>query len=340
MDYKDFRSDTVTKPTPAMRKVMAEAEVGDDVYMDDPSVNELQEYGAALLGTQAALFASSGTQTNLLSLLTHMGRGDEYIVGQEAHTYKFEGGGAAVFGSIQPQPIDMEPDGTLDLAKVEAKIKPVDIHFAQTKLLCLENTHNNKVLPLDYMARASALAKKKGLAIHLDGARIFNASVKLGVDVKEIAKHFDTISVCLSKGLGAPIGSILCGTRDFISRARRWRKVLGGGMRQAGIVAAAGLYALKNNVERLAIDHENAALLAQKLGELPEIDVLPYSGVTNMAFIRLRKGTPAELSDFMKPRGILVRRDRNPIRLVTHLNVDRNDVENLVAGVREFFRSL
>jgi len=164
--------------------------------------------------------------------------------------------------------------------------------------------------------------------------------VKLGVDVKEIAKHFDTISVCLSKGLGAPIGSILCGPRDFLSRARRWRKVLGGGMRQAGIVASAGLYALKNNVERLAEDHENAALLTRKLAEIPEVEVLPFSGITNMAFIRLRKGTPAELSDFMKPRGILVRRDRNPIRLVTHLNVDRNDVEALIRGIKEFFRSL
>lgn len=339
MEYKDFRSDTVTRPTAAMRKVMAEAEVGDDVYMDDPSVNALQTFGAELLGKEAAIFASSGTQTNLLALLTHLGRGDEYIVGQDAHTYKFEGGGAAVFGSIQPQPIEFEPDGTLDLAKVESKVKPVDIHFAQTKLLCLENTHNNKVLPLDYQARASAFAKDRGLAVHLDGARIFNASVKLGVHVKEIAKHFDTVSVCLSKGLGAPVGSILCGPAEFIGRARRWRKVLGGGMRQAGIVASAGLYALKNNVARLAEDHDNAAYLAGALAEIPEIEVLPFSGVTNMVFIRLLRGTPAELAAFMKPRGILVRSDRNPIRLVTHLDVSRRDAENLVAGVREFYKA-
>ena len=336
--YKDFRSDTVTKPTPEMRKVMAEAEVGDDVYGDDPSVNLLQEYGAGLLGKEAAIFASSGTQTNLLALLTHLARGDEYIVGQDAHAYKYEGGGAAVFGSIQPQPIDFEPDGTLDLAKVETKVKPVNIHFAQTKLLCLENTHNGKVLPMDYQAQASTFAKNKGLAIHLDGARVFNASVKLGVDVKEIAKHFDTVSVCLSKGLGAPVGSLLCGPAEFIERTRRWRKVLGGGMRQAGVLAAAGLYALKHNVARLAQDHAHAALLAEGLAGISELDVLPYSGETNMLFIRLRKKSPPELSAYMRTKGILVRGDRNPIRLVTHLGVGRRDVDTFVTEVKQFFR--
>lgn len=340
MDYKDFRSDTVTMPSAEMRRVMAEAKVGDDVYGDDPSINALEDFGAELLGTEAAIFAASGTQTNLLALLTHLGRGDEYIVGQEAHTYLFEGGGAAVLGSIQPQPIDMEPDGTLDLDKVADKIKPDDIHFARTRLLCLENTYNNKVLPMDYQARATVFAKKMGLGLHLDGARIFNAAVKLDVEAREIAAHYDSISVCLSKGLGAPVGSLLCGPRDFVHRARRWRKVLGGGMRQAGIIAAGGLYALQHNVERLAEDHENAALLVRLLAELPEIQVLPYSGVTNMAFINLTKGSPQELSAFMKPRGILVRGDRNPIRLVTHLDVNRKDVEALVQGIKEFFRSL
>ena len=340
MDYRDFRSDTVTRPSAEMRRVMAAAEVGDDVFEDDPTVNALQDYGAALLGKEAAIFASSGTQTNLLALLTHLGRGDEYIVGQEAHTYKFEGGGAAVLGSIQPQPIDMEPDGSLDLARVEGKIKPDDIHFARTRLLCLENTHNNKVLPMDYQARASAFARQKGLKIHLDGARIFNAAVKLGVPAADIAGHYDTVSVCLSKGLGAPVGSLLCGPRDFIRQARRWRQVLGGGMRQAGIIAAGGLHALRHNVERLAQDHENAALLTRLLGELPEVRVLPHSGVTNMAFIVLKKGSPQGLEVFMKGRGILVWGDRNPIRLVTHLDVNREDVEALVRGVREYFRSL
>ena len=268
MQFKDFRSDTITKPSLAMRKAMSEAEVGDDVYGDDPTVNRLEASGAKTLGKEAALFASSGTQTNLLALLTHCARGDEYIVGQEAHTYKFEGGGGAVLGAIQPQPIEFEPDGTLDLAKVEAKIKPVDFHFARTRLLCLENTQGGKVLPLEYQARASEIARRRGLALHLDGARVFNASIKLGVDVRDISRHYDTVSVCLSKGLGAPVGSLLCGPAELVDRARRWRKVLGGGMRQVGIIAAGGLYALEHNVARLAEDHDNAAFLAAQLSGL------------------------------------------------------------------------
>lgn len=338
MEYKDFRSDTVTKPTAEMRKVMAGAEVGDDVYGDDPSVNALQEYGAALLGKEVALFASSGTQSNLLALLTHLGRGDEYIVGQDAHTYKMEGGGAAVFGSIQPQPVEFEEDGSLDLARVEAKIKPAgNIHFARTQLLCLENTQDGKVLSLDYQARAAAFTKEHGLRLHLDGARIFNASVKLNIDVKEISRHYDTVSVCLSKGLGAPIGSILCASKEFIHHAIRWRKVLGGGMRQAGIVAAGGLYALKNNISRLAEDHENALFLAKGFEEIPEIEVLPHSGETNMVFIKLRKKNPQDLSDFLKTRGILMRADKNPLRIVIHLNLNRADMRTLLDGVKDFF---
>jgi threonine aldolase len=338
MEYKDFRSDTVTKPTPEMRKVMAEAEVGDDVYGDDSSVNALQEYGAALLGKEAALFAPSGTQSNLLALLTHLGRGDEYIVGQDAHTYKMEGGGAAVFGSIQPQPIEFEEDGTLDLAKVEAKIKPEgNIHYARTQLLCLENTQDGKVLPLDYQAKAAAFVKKHGLRLHLDGARVFNAAVKLRVDVKEIARHYETVSVCLSKGLGAPIGSILCGPKEFIRRAVRWRKVLGGGMRQAGIVASGALYALHNNISRLAEDHENAAFLTKGFRAIGELEVLPCSGETNMVFIKLREKNPQELSAFLKTRGILMRDDKNPIRIVIHLNLNRADMQAMLDGVKDFF---
>ena len=336
MEYKDFRSDTVTRPTPAMRKVMADAEVGDDVYGDDPTVNALQEYGAALLGKEAALYVTSGTQSNLLGLLTHLGRGDEYIVGQDAHTYKFEGGGAAVFGSIQPQPIEFEPNGTLDLNKVKAKIKPVNIHFARTQLLCLENTMDGKVLPLDYQAQAAAFVKEHGLKLHLDGARIFNAAVKLKIDVKEISKHYQTVSVCLSKGLGAPIGSILCGPKEFINTALRWRKVLGGGFRQAGIIAAGGLYALKNNIKRLEEDHENAAFLTQGLKEIPEVDVMPYSGETNMVFFRLKKKEPMLLEAFFKKRGILMRSDKNPIRLVTHLDLNRADMQAFVDGLKAF----
>lgn len=335
----DFRSDTVTKPSAPMRKAMAEAEVGDDVYRDDPTVNRLEEKAAQLLGKEAALFAPSGTQTNLLAILTHCGRGDEYIVGQDGHSYKYEGGGAAIFGSIVPQPIEFEPDGTLDLAKVKAKIKPLDIHFARTKLLCLENTNWGRVLPMDYLAQASEFAKTHRLSTHLDGARIFNAAVKLRLPAIQIARYFDTVSFCLSKGLGAPVGSLLCGKKDFIEEARRWRKVLGGGMRQAGILAAAGLYALEHNIDRLEEDHANAALLTEKLKNMEELEVLPYSGITNMVFASLRKGTPEGLADYLKRRGILIT-VRNPLRLVTHLDVDKKAVLALADGIKDYLAGL
>ncbi len=318
---------------------MAEAEVGDDVFGDDPTVNRLERTGAELLGKEAALFASSGTQTNLLSLLTHCARGDEYLVGQDAHTYKYEGGGGAVFGAIQPQPIEFEPDGTLDLDKVAAKIKPDDFHHPRTRLLCLENTTGNKVLPLSYQARAAEFARSRGLAIHLDGARIYNAAVRDGVDVREIAVHYDTVSVCLSKGLGAPVGSLLCGPAEFIGRARRWRKVLGGGMRQAGVLAAAGLYALEHNVARLRDDHENAAYLAVALRGIRHLEVLSRSGETNMVFVKINDPKPADramaLAAFLRDRGILIS-DRHPLRLVTHLDVDRDACVRLVEGIRAF----
>ncbi|MCX7786781.1 MAG: low-specificity L-threonine aldolase [Spirochaetes bacterium] len=335
----DFRSDTVTKPSAPMRKAMAEAEVGDDVYRDDPTVNLLEERAAELMGKEAALFAPSGTQTNLLAILTHCGRGDEYIVGQDGHSYKYEGGGAAIFGSIVPQPIEFEPDGTLDLAKVKSKIKPNDIHFARTKLLCLENTNWGRVLPMDYLAQASEFAKIHHLSTHLDGARIFNAAVKLKIPALKIAQYFDTVSFCLSKGLGAPVGSLLCGKREFIEEARRWRKVLGGGMRQVGILAAAGLYALDHNIGRLEEDHMNAALLTERLKSMPEMEVLPYSGITNMVFAYLRKGNPEGLAAFLKDRGILIT-VRNPLRLVTHMDVDRKAVVALVEGIKEYLAKL
>lgn len=331
----DFRSDTVTKPSPGMRKAMAEAEVGDDVYRDDPTVNRLEERAAELMGKEAALFAPSGTQTNLLAILTHCGRGEEYIVGQDGHSYKYEGGGAAIFGSIVPQPIEFEPDGTLDLAKVKSKIKPRDIHFARTKLLCLENTNWGRVLPMDYLVQVAEFVAIHRLSTHLDGARIFNATVKLRVPAARIAQYFDTVSFCLSKGLGAPVGSLLCGKRDFIEEARRWRKVLGGGMRQAGILAAAGLYALEHNIERLEQDHANAALLTEHLKNIPAVEVLPYSGITNMVFTFLRKGTPEGLAEFLKRRGILIT-VRNPLRLVTHLDVDQEAVLALVKGIKDY----
>ncbi|MCG8435344.1 MAG: low-specificity L-threonine aldolase, partial [Gammaproteobacteria bacterium] len=254
MKHIDLRSDTVTLPTQAMRDAMHAADVGDDVYGEDPSVNALEARMAHMAGFESALFLPSGTQSNLVALLSHCRRGDEYIVGQHAHTYRFEGGGAAVFGGIQPQPLDFEADGTLHLDKVAAAIKPDDNHFARTRLLCLENTVNGKILPLSYMQAAAEFARAHNLKLHLDGARIFNAAVALGFNLRDITQHCDSVSICLSKGLGAPVGSVLCGDRAFIEQARRWRKVAGGGMRQAGVLAAACIYALDNNVERLAED--------------------------------------------------------------------------------------
>lgn len=319
-----------------MRAAMAAAEVGDDVYGEDPTVNRLESMAAERLGTEAALFAASGTQTNLLALLAHCERGDEYVVGQQAHTYKFEGGGAAVLGSIQPQPLDFEPDGSLDLAAVEAAIKPDDPHFARTRLLCLENTQAGKVLPLAYLERAAALARSRGLALHLDGARIFNAAVALGVPVEAIGRHFDSVSVCLSKGLGAPVGSVLCGSRALVAKARRWRKVLGGGMRQAGVLAAAGIHALEHHVERLAEDHENARVLAAQLGTIDELRVVDGRAHTNMVFVALEPERATRLAQWLGERDMRIA-GRGGLRLVTHLDVDRADVARFVGAVKRFF---
>ena len=332
----DLRSDTVTRPSPAMRTVMAEAEVGDDVYGDDPAVNGLEELAAGMLGTEAALFAPSGTQTNLIALLTHCGRGDEYIVGQKAHTYMSEGGGAAVLGSIQPQPVEFEPDGTLDLERVAEFIKPDDFHYARTRLLCLENTRAGIALPVEYHGQARALALEHGLKLHLDGARIFNASIKRNVPVDEIARNFDSTSVCLSKGLGSPAGSVLCSSRSFIREARRWRKVLGGGMRQAGVLAAAGSYALENNVTRLGEDHAHAALLASGLDEIDALTVDYADAQTNMVFVRIPDRFSTRIEEDMKAKGIILRGGRN-IRLVTHLDVNADDIRNVISILRDYF---
>ena len=332
----DLRSDTVTRPTEQMRRIMAEAEVGDDVYGEDPTVNKLEARAAEMLGKEAAIFAPSGTQTNLLALLSHCQRGEEYIVGQLAHTYKYEAGGAAVLGSIQPQPLDFEPDGTLDLDRVEAAIKPDDYHFARTRLLCLENTHNGQALPLEYLAKAQELAKRYKLLTHLDGARLFNASVKSGVDAAVIARSFDSVSICLSKGLGAPVGSLLCGDDQTISRARRWRKMLGGGMRQAGIIAAAGLFALENNRARLQLDHENAELLARGLEEIDAVTVEYGPSQTNMTFVTLPPGSDGELQNFMAENGVAMAAGQR-VRLVAHLDVDREDINRVTRLFKDFF---
>jgi len=332
----DLRSDTVTQPSPAMREAMYRAEVGDDVYGEDPTVNRLEALAAEMLGQEAALFVSSGTQSNLLALLSHCQRGEEYIVGQTAHTYRYEAGGAAVLGSIQPQPLDFEPDGTLDLAKVAAAIKPNDDHFAQARLLCLENTYNGKVLPLEYQARAGDFARQRGLALHLDGARIFNAAVQQQVAVRDIARYYDTVSVCLSKGLAAPVGSVLCGPAPFIRTARRWRKMVGGGMRQAGIIAAAGIVSLTEMVDRLSEDHENARKLAEGLADIPGFTI--DSAQTNMVFFSLAESLVGKFGPFMAERGIIVGDGSAPIRAVTHYGIEAADIETVLNAAAECSR--
>jgi threonine aldolase len=336
MKLIDLRSDTVTRPTPAMRAEMVEAEVGDDVYGEDPTVNRLEELAAEMLGTEAAIFASSGTQSNLLALLTHCGRGDEYIVGQKAHTYIHEGGGAAVFGSIQPQPLDLEPDGTLNLDKVAEAIKPDDFHYARTRLLCLENTQDGRALPMDYLKRAHDFARDHKLKLHLDGARIFNAAVRLQVPVTDISRYFDSVSICLSKGLGAPVGSLLCSTREFIKEARRWRKVLGGGMRQAGIIAAAGIYALENHIDRLQEDHEKAALLDEGLREINGLEIESSAMQTNMVFVKPGKAYSSGLQEYLKEEGVLVNGDVR-VRLVTHLDIDKDDIPTVIQAFKKYY---
>jgi threonine aldolase len=330
----DLRSDTVTQPTAAMREAMIAAPLGDDVFGDDPTVNALQERIAGMLGFEAALFMPSGTQSNLCALLGHCGRGDEYIVGQLAHTYRYEGGGGAVFGSIQPQPLANQPDGTLLLADIEAAIKPDDAHFAKTRLLCLENTWNGNALPLAYLEQATALARRRGLATHLDGARLFNAAVASRVPAREIARHFDSVSVCFSKGLGAPIGSALCGSRELIARAHRIRKMAGGGMRQAGLLAAAADYALSHHVDRLADDHALARRLAEGLSGIQGLVVTPPQ--TNILFAQVEGGRGAALLEHLKSRGVLAT-GLIGLRFVTHLDVDAAGIDRAIAATREFF---
>jgi threonine aldolase len=333
-NWIDLRSDTVTEPSQAMRAAMPLAAVGDDVYGDDPTVNRLQDFGAELFGFEAGMFAPSGTQTNLIALMTHCGRGDEYLVGQEAHTYKYEGGGAAVLGSIQPQPIANQPDGSIALDDIAAYIKPDDMHFARTRLLALENTIGGRVLGAGYMAAATTFAHEKGLATHLDGARICNAAVKQGISLRDAVKGFDTVSVCLSKGLGAPVGSLLLGPKAFIEQGKRWRKMLGGGMRQAGVIAAAAHYALEHNVARLADDHANAARLAEGLRAIDGLTV--DTPQTNIFYIHMNPAACDGLRAAMAREQI--RATVGPhTRLVTHLNVSADDVEKVIRVIAAYF---
>jgi threonine aldolase len=370
----DLRSDTVTRPTPAMLAAMQAAPLGDDVFGDDPSVNALQDQIAAMLGFEAALFVPTGTQSNLCAILAHCQRGDEYIVGQQAHCYRWEGGGAAVFGSVQPQPLNNQADGTLALGEIEAAIKPDDAHFARTRLLALENTLSGKLLPFDYLQQATALAKDKGLMRHLDGARLFNAAVaqahgavraepveasegsvrskgtstssvrtvfrgEVLAEAQRIASCFDSASVCFSKGLGAPVGSALCGSRDFIARAHRIRKMAGGGMRQGGMLAAAALHALDHHVERLADDHALAQQLADALAGIEGLQVEPPQ--TNMVFVDLtgpaRDQSPALLNALAR-QGILAT-GLYRLRFVTHLDVNADAIDRAATAIRAFFRA-
>lgn len=329
----DFRSDTVTKPCAKMREIMFNAPLGDDVYGDDPSINKLESVAAQRHGFASALFCSSGTQANLLALMAHCERGDEYICGQNAHNYKFEGGGAAVLGSIQPQPIENENDGSLCFDKIRAAIKPKDFHFANTRLLSLENTIGGKVLPLSYLAQAREFTHSHQLALHLDGARVYNAAVALKVDITEITKHFDSVSICLSKGLGAPVGSLLLGSVELINKARRWRKVLGGAMRQAGMLAAAGHYALEHNVSRLADDHSNARYLAQQLSAIEGFNVDLSRDTTNMVYANVADSVDINaIAQQLKAQGIVFSPSKT-LRLVTHLQITRADIDQFIAAL-------
>jgi threonine aldolase len=359
----DLRSDTVTQPTAAMRAAMLEAPLGDDVFGDDPSVNALQDKIAALLGFEAALFMPTGTQSNLCALLAHCGRGDEYIVGQLAHTYRYEGGGAAVLGSIQPQPLAQDASGQMALSDIAAAVKPDDCHFARSRLLCLENTWNGHRMPMEYLKQATDLAREKGLACHLDGARVFNAAVEQAAagtrvlssntasapveyaqaainseaivsEAQRITSHFDSVSVCFSKGLGAPIGSALCGSKEVIARAHRIRKMAGGGMRQAGLLAAAASYALDHHLDRLADDHALAQRLARGLGGIDGLRV--KSAQTNIVFVEVDHGRGPQLLEFLKQHGVLAT-GLIGLRFVTHLDVDAAGIDHTLDCIQRFF---
>lgn len=343
----DLRSDTVTQPSPAMREAMMRAPLGDDVFADDPSVNALQEQLASQLGFEAALFMPTGTQSNLCALMAHCQRGDEYIVGQQQHTYRWEAGGAAVMGSIQPQPLDNLPDGSMRIEDIEAAIKPDDPHFACTRLLSLENTCGGQVLPMAFIEAAHDLVQRHGLALHLDGARLFNAAVAQAAqtgrsaaeEARRITAAFDSVSVCFSKGLGAPVGSALCGSKELIARAKRVRKMAGGGMRQAGLLAAAASYALEHHVERLAQDHALAQQMAQGLQGIDGVQV--QAPQTNIVFVDLHgqaRARSADLLAYLAQHGIRAT-GLYRMRFVTHLDVNPSGIARAVQVFRAFFKA-
>lgn len=338
MRQVDLRSDTLTRPTPSMLKAMAEARVGDDVFGEDPTINKLEEMAADRLGKEAALFVASGTMGNLVSLLAHCGRGDEIILGNLSHTFFFEQGGSAAVGGIHPRTVVNQPDGTLALSEIEAAVRSDNIHFPLTRLIVMENTHNlcgGYPLDANYMRTVAEIARRHGLKIHVDGARIFNAAVALGVKVDQLAADADSVSFCLSKGLAAPVGSVVCGGRDFISRARRARKVLGGGMRQAGVLAAAGIVALNEMVDRLADDHANARKLAEGLAEMPGLSIDPSLIKTDIVYFEVKREdmTVQQLVDRLEEQGVrMLPVGPGRIRAVTHYHITSDDIDYALAS--------
>jgi len=356
MDFIDLRSDTVTKPTPAMRKVMARAKVGDDVYDEDPSVNRLQRIAAELLGKEACLFVPSGTMGNIVAILAHGGRGDEMILGDLSHTFLYEGGAAAGLAGMHPHILRNKPDGTIPISAIEQGIRPDNVHCPYTRLICLESTHNRccgRVLSPDYCDAVGELAQSHGISVHLDGARLLNAAIYLGVSPSVLTRSADSVMLCLSKGLGAPVGSILCGTQEFIAKAKRMRKIVGGGMRQAGIVAAAGIYALEHNIDRLQIDHQNASRLVAGIKSIPGLtckanDRNEPSVQTNMVYFTVNGsalGDPtlnaAELSKRLRAQGVLANplgSDPNQMRMVTHLDVNQEDIDTALSALAHVTR--
>lgn len=333
----DFRSDTVTRPTAAMLAAMAKADVGDDVYGDDPNVNDLQDKVAALMDKEAALFVTSGTQSNLCAMLAHCQRGQEILTGENYHVFIDEAGGASVLGGIMMAPMPTNDTGALDVTDIDRTVKPDDPHCPISSLLCLENTVSGNVQSVDVIDALALRGKEHGLSVHLDGARLMNAVVKLGVPVSDIVKNTDSVSLCLSKGLGAPVGSVLAGSKELISRAYRVRKLVGGGLRQAGLLAAAGIYALDNHVERLADDHANAIRLAEQLATIPQVSVDIDAVQTNMVFMNLDHDASASLPEYLHDRGILINGHPSRIRLVTHLDMDAENIDAFVTELRGFF---
>ena len=333
----DMRSDTVTQPTEGMRAAMLAAPVGDDVYGDDPTVNELQDRAARLLGKEAALFMASGTQSNLAAMLAHCQRGEEILCGADYHVFIDEAGGASVLGGIMFAPMAMTTDGSVAPETIKRTIKPDDEHCPISRMLSLENSWHGQVQPLSAITNAARCGHEHGLVVHLDGARMMNAVVRLGISPADLVADVDTVSLCLSKGLGAPVGTILAGPKSFIRRAHRIRKLVGGGMRQAGVLAAAGLYALDHHIDRLASDHDNALRLAEQLAAIPGVTANPAAVETNMVFVDFAEGAGVRLRDHLAAKGILIVADSDHVRLVTHLDCGVPEVDQFTAAVRDFF---